>query len=259
MYPNTHIPSCRKKTYLKIWWQSPNSCQSLKVESTLKQLQLIYPLPKTLPAVSQVIITAVLTRHIGRLTEIACRKAGKEQSVLPFRSAPLPAARPRSAGRPRLPLCLPVPGPACWPQFHAGTAEQDRILGSPKAWGGALLWLFLAMWPPLSTSEKRCWPSFTSSVHWGDGYVRFFCWFFIWLPWALVAAREVVVVVHGLGCPMHVGSSFPDQGSNPHPCIGRQILNHWTTREVPVWVMRSFPLSELKNSQVVLFHFVKFE
>ena len=140
MYPNTHIPSCRKKTYLKIWWQSPNSCQSLKVESTLKQLQLIYPLPKTLPAVSQVIITAVLTRHIGRLTEIACRKAGKEQSVLPFRSAPLPAARPHSAGRPRLPLCLPVPGPACWPQFRAGTAEQDPHPGEPKGmrWSSAL-------------------------------------------------------------------------------------------------------------------------
>ena len=26
---------------------------------------------------------------------------------------------------------------------------------------------------------------------------------------------------------------FPDRGSNPCPCIGRWILNHWTTREVP--------------------------
>ena len=43
-----------------------------------------------------------------------------------------------------------------------------------------------------------------------------------------------------LVAPRHVGSQFPDQGSNPTrdrtrvPCIGRQILYHWTTREVPV-------------------------
>ena len=30
-----------------------------------------------------------------------------------------------------------------------------------------------------------------------------------------------------------MGSQFPDQGSNPHPCIGRQSLNHWIIREVP--------------------------
>ena len=28
-----------------------------------------------------------------------------------------------------------------------------------------------------------------------------------------------------------MGSYFPDQGSNLHPVIGRQCLNHWTTRE----------------------------
>ena len=37
----------------------------------------------------------------------------------------------------------------------------------------------------------------------------------------------------GLVALWHVGSEFPDQGSNPHPFIGRWILNHWTTREVP--------------------------
>ena len=30
-----------------------------------------------------------------------------------------------------------------------------------------------------------------------------------------------------------MGSYFPDQGSNPCPCIGRQTLNHWTMRKVP--------------------------
>ena len=37
----------------------------------------------------------------------------------------------------------------------------------------------------------------------------------------------------GLVVPWHVGSQFPNQGFNHITCIGRQILNHWTTREVP--------------------------
>ena len=32
----------------------------------------------------------------------------------------------------------------------------------------------------------------------------------------------------------HVGSQFPDQGSNQHPCIGRQSLKHWATWEVQI-------------------------
>ena len=30
---------------------------------------------------------------------------------------------------------------------------------------------------------------------------------------------------------LHGTWEFPRQGSNPCPCIGRRILNHWTTRE----------------------------
>ena len=43
--------------------------------------------------------------------------------------------------------------------------------------------------------------------------------------------RASVVVVYGISCPRHVGSSETKDGSNV-PSIGRQILNHWTTREV---------------------------
>ena len=32
-----------------------------------------------------------------------------------------------------------------------------------------------------------------------------------------------------------VGSQFPNQRSNFVPCIRRQILNYWTTGEVPCW------------------------
>ena len=39
-----------------------------------------------------------------------------------------------------------------------------------------------------------------------------------------------VVVAHGSSCSVACGI-FPNQGSNPCPCIGRQILNHCATRE----------------------------
>ena len=41
---------------------------------------------------------------------------------------------------------------------------------------------------------------------------------------------------HGLICPMHVRSSRT-RDSIHVPCIDRQILNHWTTREVPVPIL----------------------
>ena len=40
------------------------------------------------------------------------------------------------------------------------------------------------------------------------------------------------VVAHRLGAPRHVGSSQTRDGTYV-PCIGRWILSHWTTREVP--------------------------
>ena len=40
-----------------------------------------------------------------------------------------------------------------------------------------------------------------------------------------------IVVVNQLSCPSARGI-VPEQGSNHIPCIGRQILNHWTTRKV---------------------------
>ena len=39
-----------------------------------------------------------------------------------------------------------------------------------------------------------------------------------------------------LNCPSACGI-FPDQGSNPVPCIGGHILNHWITREVPCFFL----------------------
>ena len=44
-----------------------------------------------------------------------------------------------------------------------------------------------------------------------------------------------VVMVHWLSCPRASGI-FLYQGSNCVSCIGRQILNLWTTREVQLYV-----------------------
>ena len=44
--------------------------------------------------------------------------------------------------------------------------------------------------------------------------------------------RALIAAVHRLSCPVACGC-FPDQGSNLCHCTGRQILNHWTIREVP--------------------------
>ena len=45
---------------------------------------------------------------------------------------------------------------------------------------------------------------------------------------SVVAAGPREAGTHGLSCPMACGI-FPDQRWSPCPCIGRQILNHWTT------------------------------
>ena len=45
-------------------------------------------------------------------------------------------------------------------------------------------------------------------------------------------------MAHGPSCSAACGI-FPDQGSNPGPCIGRQILNHCATREVPSRVFKA--------------------
>ena len=66
----------------------------------------------------------------------------------------------------------------------------------------------------------------------------------IWLCWVLAAecrisccGEWVSSVVPGLGCPValwHLSSPTRDQTCIP--CVGRWILNHWTTREVP-WLL----------------------
>ena len=52
------------------------------------------------------------------------------------------------------------------------------------------------------------------------------------LQWLQHRASEVVV--HRLVCAMACGICFWTRDWTPVPCIGREILHHWTTREVPI-------------------------
>ena len=49
----------------------------------------------------------------------------------------------------------------------------------------------------------------------------------VWATWCLSVAAALSLVA-----PLHGGSSWTRDWTSV-PCIGRQILNHWTTREVP--------------------------
>ena len=65
------------------------------------------------------------------------------------------------------------------------------------------------------------------------------CFFFFWLRRVLVAAGGL------LSFGMHVGSSSLTRDQTHIPCIGRWILNHCTTREVPQYNFRSFIITYL--------------
>ena len=55
----------------------------------------------------------------------------------------------------------------------------------------------------------------------------------IWLCWVLGAVADSVVAAHWLSCLAAYGILVPLPGIKTHiPCTGRQILNHWSTREV---------------------------
>ena len=60
-----------------------------------------------------------------------------------------------------------------------------------------------------------------------------------------------VVVAHRLSCSAACGI-FPDQGSNLCPCIGRWILNHCATREVPMLTFKGIIYYDNFNRQRLL-------
>ena len=58
-----------------------------------------------------------------------------------------------------------------------------------------------------------------------------------------ISQASLWALEHGFSSPGTCGLSHPvacgilsDQGLNLVPCIGRQILTHWTTRDVPSWL-----------------------
>ena len=86
-----------------------------------------------------------------------------------------------------------------------------------------LLWAFIAVSGlSLFVVSRGCAGWAAQVSHWG------------WVP--LLQSAGSVVEAHGFRClaPGHVESPW-SQDQTHVPCIGRQSLNHWTNREVPVF------------------------
>ena len=78
-------------------------------------------------------------------------------------------------------------------------------------------------------------------------FLQLWCAGFSLRQFLLLRSTGSVVVAHRLSCS-EVCEIFPDQEWNPCPCVDRQILNHWTTREVPLlasWSIVDFGPPEL--------------
>ena len=59
-----------------------------------------------------------------------------------------------------------------------------------------------------------------------------FVYLFTWLCQILVASHRIFLVVRGLSCPHSMWDvSTMTRNQTYIPCIGRRILNHWTTRK----------------------------
>ena len=119
--------------------------------------------------------------------------------------------------------------------------SQQRVTVPTKAWG---------------PEKKTLWPGSKANTVFSKWFLFYFIYLFLFLAvldlccctrafsscsdwWLLFVAAlglliavASLVVAHGLSCSIACGI-FLGQGLNPFPCIGRRILNHCTTREVP--------------------------
>ena len=78
----------------------------------------------------------------------------------------------------------------------------------------------------------------------------FFTFFFI--SWRLITLLIWIFKQFFGHATWHVGSYFPDQGSNLHLLPWKaQSLNHWTTREVPVFTVRWLWLKGITTKAVM--------
>ena len=67
--------------------------------------------------------------------------------------------------------------------------------------------------------------------------IRFF---FFWLRWAFILVDRFFVTALRFSCLVARGILVPHQRLNLHPCIKRQILNHWITREILAFFLFEF-------------------
>ena len=113
------------------------------------------------------------------------------------------------------------------------------------------IYLFLA-----ALGFCHCAGAFSSCNEWGRPTLH--CGDFSCCGAQALECAGSVVEAHRLSCSRHVGSSSTRRGIHV-PCIGRQICNHWTTREGPamligVWChLIAFICSSLRSMMLSLF------
>ena len=104
-----------------------------------------------------------------------------------------------------------------------------RAFSSCGKWGYSLLWCsgFLLRWLLLLRSAGSRRAGFSSCGTWAQQ---------LWLAGSRTQAQQAQQLQHtGLVALQHVGSSRTRERTCV-PCIGRRILNHHTTREVPEFI-----------------------
>ena len=86
-------------------------------------------------------------------------------------------------------------------------------------------WSGLPFSSPMNESEKWKWSRSVVSDSWRPHGLQ---------PTRLLHPWDFPGKSTGVGCHFLL---LPDQGLNQLPCIGGPILNHWTTREVPIYLL----------------------
>ena len=84
-----------------------------------------------------------------------------------------------------------------------------------------------------SSSTKM--PNYTRKAFFSLALVCFFFFnnYLFLAVWGLSCSMQALLWLVGLAAPWHLGSWFPTRDQTHVLCIGRQIPNHWTTREGP--------------------------
>ena len=144
-----------------------------------------------------------------------------------------------------------------WPSFLFQGGQQVNAADSPKRRNVRRSSLWRKQWRSWVDTYILNFCLFILFLAALDSTVHGFLWLqrvifsLLWLPWLQSMGSRLWAQwlwYTGLVAPLHVGSSWIRDWTHV-PCIGRQILSHWTTREVHAVLryMGSFHLEDQRQ------------